>query len=199
LDFLENLNMRNLYLILVVAISLLPFTPVNAAPADLPETGQTSCSDADGTTIPCASTGQDGDHKAGVAWPNPRFTAGTGDTADCVTDKFTGLMWVGTPDPNQVTWTNALAFANDLTLCGFDDWRLPNINELESLTNIETADLAAFLNTQGFSGFVGNAYWSSTTNAEVPARAWAVFMTHSNVFFHPKTQFMHFWPVRTGQ
>ena len=191
--------MRNLYLILVVATSLLPLATVQAAPADLPETGQTTCRDAAGTTVACAGTGQDGDHKAGVAWPNPRFTAGTGGTADCVTDNFTGLMWVGTPDINQVTWTTALANADALTLCGFSDWRLPNINELESLTNIETADLPAFLNAQGFSGFVGNSYWSSTTNVEVPTRAWAVFMTHSNVFFNDKTQGIHFWPVRTGQ
>ena len=192
--------MRNLYLILVVATSLLPFTPVNAAPADLPETGQTSCSNAAGTTIPCALTGQDGDHKAGVAWPNPRFTAGTGDTADCVTDKFTGLMWVGTPDVNQVTWTTALANAAALTLCGFSDWRLPNINELESLTNIETADLPTYLNAQGFSGFVGNSYWSSTTFAATPSRAWIVFMTHSNVLSLTKGDTAAFvWPVRTAQ
>lgn len=195
--------MRNLYLILVLATSLLPFTPVQAAPADLPETGQISCSDSAGTAVDCAGTGQDGDFKAGVAWPNPRFTAGTGATADCVTDNFTGLMWMRTPDniPNiQVNWTTALTTANDLVHCGFDDWRLPNINELESLTNIETADLAAFLNAQGFSNFVGNSYWSSSTYVAIPSRAWVVFMTHSNVLHLTKGDTAAFvWPVRTGQ
>ena len=191
--------MRNLYLILVVATSLLPFATVQAAPADLPETGQTTCRDAAGTTVACAGTGQDGDHKAGVAWPNPRFTAGTGATAACVTDNLTGLMWMGTPDSFPSTWTNALVIANGLTLCGFSDWRLPNINELESLTNSETADLAAFLNAQGFSGVPSQSYWSSSSYAFDTSRAWAVLMVHGNVFFTDKVVSLWVWPVRTGQ
>lgn len=40
----------------------------------VPKTGQTTCYDANGSVIPCAGTGQDGDIQAGVAWPDPRFT-----------------------------------------------------------------------------------------------------------------------------
>jgi hypothetical protein len=40
----------------------------------IPQTGQTSCYDAAGSSIACSGTGQDGDKKAGVAWPDPRFT-----------------------------------------------------------------------------------------------------------------------------
>ena len=46
--------MRNLHLILVLATSLLPFATVQAAPADLPETGQTICYNAAGAVIACA-------------------------------------------------------------------------------------------------------------------------------------------------
>ena len=39
----------------------------------LPATGQTQCYDHLGGVIDCASTGQDGDVRAGVPWPEPRF------------------------------------------------------------------------------------------------------------------------------
>jgi hypothetical protein len=48
------------------------------APAQVPVTGEVG--GAAGST-------------KGVAWPSPRFVAGTGATVDCITDKLTGLMW----------------------------------------------------------------------------------------------------------
>jgi hypothetical protein len=44
----------------------------------LPQTGQTKCYDTYGAAIACTGTGQDGEIRAGVPWPNPRFTPGTG-------------------------------------------------------------------------------------------------------------------------
>lgn len=192
--------MRNVALILVLATSLLAFASVQAAPADLPETGQTTCYESlDGLIIACADTGQDGDLKAGVAWPNPRFTVGTGATADCVTDNLTGLMWMGTPNSTPDAWADALASANNLTLCGFSDWRLPNINELESLVNSEVANQATFLNARGFAGVQANLYWSSSSLAGNAAFAWVVGMSASNVSSGNKTLSYYIWPVRARQ
>ena len=71
-----------------------PFLPVaKKTSVNLPRTGQTICYNVSGTAIACAGTGQDGDTPAGVAWPSPRFTVGTGAEAKCVTDNLTGLMW----------------------------------------------------------------------------------------------------------
>jgi len=192
--------MRNLHPMLVLIVSLLPLTPAQAAPANLPETGQTICYDTTGTIIPvCADTGQDGDTKAGVAWPNPRFVVGTGATAACVTDNLTGLMWVGAPSVTTDTWANALTSANDLTLCGFFDWRLPNINELESLVNSEVADQAIFLNAQGFSGVQAGLYWSSSSYAGNAANTWGVDLDGGYVRANNKTFSFYVWPVRAGQ
>lgn len=69
-----------------------PCPTAQTAPGKLPATGQTTCSDMNGGTVDCANTGQDGEYQAGVAWPNLRFTVGTADAADCVTDNLTGLM-----------------------------------------------------------------------------------------------------------
>jgi len=191
--------MRNIHLMLVLAAILAPCANVQAAPADVPETGQITCNDAAGAVIACTNTGQDGDLKAGVAWPSPRFVAGAGATAACVTDNLTGLMWVQAPNATNVDWATALTTANNLTLCGFTDWRLPNIHELESLVNSGAANQAAFLNGQGFTGVAVLSYWSSTTGALFPDTAWLVLMSDGTVDTAQKLVGLRAWPVRAGQ
>lgn len=198
--------MRNYFLAVLVIMGLLGGVTVQAAPADLPETGQTICSDASGATIDCANTGQDGDHRAGVAWPDPRFSVGTGETVDCVIDNLTGLMWMRAPNTLGVsTWANALAASNELALCGFSDWRLPNVREIESLFNSGSADGAEFLNTQGFSNVQSNsAYWTSTSNARPGDRdsrfPWVFsLITGTTGPTNGVVPERPFWPVRGGQ
>jgi len=188
--------MRNVHLILALAAGLLPLATAQAAPADVPETGQITCFNAAGASIACAGTGQDGEHRAGVAWPNPRFVVdGTG---NCVTDNLAGLMWVRAPSA-PAPWDMALTNANNLVLCGFSDWRLPNVNELESLVNSEAADPAAFLNAQGFTNVQASTYWSSSSAAFLLLFAWWVGMNDGAVFYGDKNLFNHVWPVRAGQ
>ena len=167
----------------------------------LPETGVIRCTDATGTAIDCASTGQDGDLKAGVAWSNPRFTVdGTG---NCITDNLTGLMWVRNPDAIIRTWQQALEFANSLALCGSTDWRLPNVNELDSLVNLGAANQAAFLNGQGFGGVQADSYWSSSIwagfgSSSAPL-AWAVTMASGGMGPIDRSLSRYVLPVRARQ
>ncbi len=76
---------------------------------NLPQTGQTKCYDWAGVEIGCAGTGQDGEIRAGVAWPNPRFTV----DGECVTDNLTGLMWPkdGNLSGGTKTWNDAVDYA----------------------------------------------------------------------------------------
>lgn len=190
--------MRNLRLILILVASLAPLATASAASAELPQTGQTTCFDVVGTVVACAGTGHDGATQAGVAWPNPRFSVGVGATADCVTDRLTGLMWARAPGSIPVTWADALTGANDLTLCGFSDWRLPNVNELESLVNSEIRP-GVFLNTQGFSGIQADLYWSSSSHVGSTADAWVVSMHDGNVSANNKSDSFYAWSVRAGK
>jgi len=194
-------TMRNLHLLLVLATGLLSYTNAQAAPANLPETGQTRCYNAAGAVIACATTGQDGDLKAGVAWPSPRFVVGTGvgTTDQCVTDSLTGLMWVRAPGTTPDTWANALTSANDLTLCGFSDWRLPNRKELRSLIDYSNSNNAATLNTQGFSNVQAYYYWSSSSYAGSADYAWIVNSVVGRVDAGNKSNSHYVWPVRAGQ
>ncbi len=186
---------------ILMTVVLILFLPVFvlAGTVELPETGQTTCYDSSGSVIACPGTGQDGDIKAGVAWPSPRFTAGTGTEADCVTDNLTGLMWVKTPDSITRTWQQAIDYANGLSLCGYTDWRLPNVNELESLINAEQSNTATWLNTQGFSNVQSDDYWSSTSYADGTGGAWVVNMWGGGVGSSYKSYYDYVWPVRSGQ
>jgi hypothetical protein len=141
--------------------------------SNLPTTGQSTS----------YAVGDDGDLKAGIAWPAPRFSV----SGSCVTDNLTGLMWVSSPDAATRTWSAALDHASTLSLDGHEDWRLPNINELESLVNAAAADAAVWLNGQGFSGIQSSRYWTSTTYFNDTSTAAIVYLYDGSIGSNAKT------------
>jgi hypothetical protein len=152
---------------------------VRGTTSAFPETGQEECWDDLGVfVVDCNGTGQDAEYRIGAAWPEPRFVMGTGDAANCMTDNLTGLTWVKVPDSSSVarTWQSALNFADGTTYCGLDGWRLPNINELESLIHLGRVDGTEYLEESGFIGVDYGTFWSSTTYTADPSRAWVVLM-----------------------
>jgi len=52
-----------------------------------------------------------------------------------VTDTATGLMWQQVDSGIVLDWEDALSYAEDLGLAGYDDWRLPNVKELQSIVD----------------------------------------------------------------
>lgn len=143
------------------------------ATVDLPKTGQTASYLA----------GDDGDLEKGYPRPIVRFTEDTG----TVSDSLTGLMWVQTPNSTNRTWSNAITYAENLTVNFHNDWRMPNINELRSLFNYQTANPADWLNSQEFSGVQNTHYWMSTTCRPLTERSWVVYMFTGYFDFFPKT------------
>ncbi len=191
-------------------------TALAAGIIQLPQTGQTRCYDAAGADITCTGTGQDGEIRAGVAWPAQRFQVTycnadapcSDQSSDCdgnastdiATDNLTGRMWpVNGNLAGAMNWNAAIDYAGNLTLCGYSDWNLPNINELESLVNAEVPDTAAWLNGQGHTGVQSFYYWSSTTPAYSSDFAWIVNMWYGGVVFDGKNKDNYVLPVRSGQ
>jgi Protein of unknown function (DUF1566) len=191
-------------------------------PAPVPRTGQTQCSGVS-QTIPCLHTGQDGELRAGVAWPVPRFTNNQNGT---VTDRLTGLIWLREANCfGVVLWDEALTGANALAAgaCGLTDgsvsgdWRLPKVRELYSLIApaflipalVNTAGTAQWMEDDPFVEVQLDAgYWSSTSGAAgtsavtLQANAWFVRMYDGKVEWGSKTDlfYAHYaWPVRGGQ
>lgn len=87
-----------------------------------------------------------------------------------ITDSDTGLTWQQAEIGATTDWTNALNYAEELTLGGFQDWRLPNIKELESL-NDETL-VSPSIDTNYFPNAESARYWSSTTQNNSTGNAW---------------------------
>ena len=80
--------------------------------------------------------------------------------------------------------TNSMGYRNAVrasALCGFTDWRLPTVKELQTLVNYgvaypgPTIDTTWFPNTQGF------YYWSSSPYVGVSSSAWDVGFSHGDV------------------
>lgn len=144
----------------------------------LPDTGQTECYDAVGRLIGCAGTGQDGEFRSGRSWPVPRFEV----VGDAVVDHLTRLVWLRNADltGRPVSWSGALAAVAELNKrSGGSFWRLPNINELESLIDCSKHG-PALAAGQPFQS-IQEGYWSSTSSMFEPDWAWALYLTKGAV------------------
>lgn len=56
-----------------------------------------------------------------------------------ITDRATGLIWMKKDSGKAMTWGEALAYAENLSYAGHDDWRLPNVKELQSIVDYTRA------------------------------------------------------------
>ena len=85
------------------------------------------------------------------------------------TDQLTGLIWQQVPT-DSMTWEQALIAAEALSLGGSSLWRMPNIKELQSIS--EATIYNPSINKTYFSGISTAWYWSSTSLANQSTRAW---------------------------
>jgi hypothetical protein len=131
--------------------------------------------------------------------PKNRFIV----TPHAVTDQKTGLSWsinanIGS---HPVKWFEALQIVSDMNRnqeYKYQDWRLPNIRELESIIDMEKhspaiASSDLFTNIQSF-------YWSSTTSVYDPRYAWTLYTEDGNlgVGYKSNPEF-YVWCVRDSK
>jgi hypothetical protein len=188
---------------------------LQCAPPSLPaRTGQVTCYDAAGKLIACAGTGQDGESQTGVV---RSFTDNGDGTID---DHTTGLMWEKLSDDGSIhdytttyAWADAfaskVAVLNSTGFAGHDDWRLPNILELESLRNYGAADPSVFsvfdsacaadCSLTNCSCTQAGYYWSSTTQLSQSTFAWHVSFLKGTTYPRAKTELAYVRAVRGGQ
>jgi len=118
------------------------------------------------------------------------------DSVGTVTDLNSHLTWQQQDDGTTRTWEEAIAYCENLSLAGYDDWRLPNFKELESITDdsrYAPAISPLFTNTKS------DMYWSSTTRADYTPQAWAVDFYDGSVSPWPKDNYegdCYGYPVR---
>jgi hypothetical protein len=95
-----------------------------------------------------------------------------------VLDAITGLAWQEVPSSTALSWGSAATSGTAQAYCatastgGHDDWRLPSLVELLSITDHSTQNPA--IDSSAFSGTPGAEFWSSTPLAGSPGNAWLV-------------------------
>ncbi len=141
-------------------------------------------------TIEC-STGQD------------RFTDNQNGT---VTDNCTQLIWLKQADCfDKQTWTAAVEKVRQLATgqCGLmdrstaNDWRLPNMKELQSLIDFSQSKPmlpkgSPFKNVQ-----TKDYYWSSTEDVKESTHRWRINFGNGSIFTNIICHPHYVWPVRS--
>ena len=186
----------------------------NRYPAPVPQTGQTTS----------YASGDDGEREKGIPWePSTRYITGTTGTTGVtvvVTDTLTGLVWL--QDANcianeypsfdtdgHVAWHQALSFVEGITVtgtysncsAGFSDWRLPNVQELQSVIDYGRTN-PALPSGHPFTNVYSGGYWSSSTDHAATVMGWYVDLSYGQVNYANKSSSgseYAVWPVRGGQ
>jgi formylglycine-generating enzyme required for sulfatase activity len=107
-------------------------------------------------------------------------------------DPQTGLEWQ-IDSPGIMTWDEAMAYADGLSLNGSDDWRMPTCAEIESLLDRsvyrpQMRKEVPFRDTR--------SYWTSSTLGGKLNSAWMVMFDGAYVLSYFKTNAYHVRCIR---
>lgn len=111
-----------------------------------------------------------------------------------ITDNATGLMWTKEDDGGGMFWEDAISYAENNVTADYDDWRLPNAKELQSILDYSrspsTTNSAAIDPLFNYSVITDEGgennypfYWSGTTHAnwsENNSGAWGAYVCFGN-------------------
>ncbi len=145
----------------------------------------------------------------------------------CVLDNVTGLVWevklpfgihnkdltyqwggvsaIGRDHPNREgpyfdpSWNELVEGSNNESFCGFDDWRVPTVNELSSIVNHDTYVPAIDLTIFPYWGQSGYPYWTASPvagNSDV--YAYVISIINGNDDFSDRNQFNYVRLVRSA-
>ncbi|KAA3641622.1 MAG: DUF1566 domain-containing protein [Bacteroidetes bacterium] len=93
-----------------------------------------------------------------------------------ITDNATGLMWMQNDNGGGLLWKEALNYAENFEFAGYNDWRLPDVKELQSIVDYSrspgttnSAAIDPLFNCTQMTNEAGQVdypyYWSNTTHA----------------------------------
>lgn len=117
-----------------------------------------------------------------------RFRRSGGSDDRIVKDNATGLIWQmectmeyedDRCPPGQLVeyeFADALSYCEGLAWAGYADWRLPDINELQSLVDYEKIEPASDFPDIG----LGDSYWTSTSDCDRGNYSWKVTLVNGH-------------------
>jgi len=117
---------------------------------------------------------------------------------DTVKDNVTKLQWQDDSETSQVQkrWYDAKVYCSELQLETFSDWRVPTIEEFETLVDDGQYDPSV---TPGvFQHIVASVYWSDTTYDYRPTFAWGINFQTAYSYHYEKEHEAYVRCVRTS-
>ncbi len=112
-------------------------------------------------------------------------------------DSFTALEWNFNGTPDSMSWEDAIKYCEENVQNNHDDWRMPNIKELQSLSS------PLYFNPCVHPDFAQQIkigkYWSSTTLGNQPLRAWFWDTRYGITTYDLKTTKLPFLMVRNAE
>ena len=102
-----------------------------------------------------------------------------------ITDETTKLMWQKSDDGIPRTWLNANSYCNELNLGGYDDWRLPTLDELKTIVdkNFIPPSINPIFNCKK------TLYWSSSSYENNTNYAWAIHFYYGFAYWRLKSNY----------
>ena len=113
-----------------------------------------------------------------------------------VKDTKTHLMWKQEPEVGEYIWDNAMQqFGSNVSFAGYDDWRMPTMDELKTLLS---EDGSEELNQKVFRGLSGT-FWSASPYVGNGYGAWVVHFDYGSDGWYGKYDACQVRLVRSGQ
>lgn len=143
----------------------------------------------------------------GGTFDSQRFETSHVSTDRMVEDQLTKLIWQGCPVglwgqectegyESSYSWKQALSYCEGLSHGGHEDWRLPNLVELQSITHQRRTNPAT--DTKAFPRTPSLWFWSSSSLAQLQNLAWTVDFGYGLVLQETKSDSGSVRCVRAG-
>ena len=87
-----------------------------------------------------------------------------------VTDTKTGFIW-NDNDSSLRTWKDSITYCEDLKIGFYEDWRMPNYNELYSLVDLDKIETKI---DDVFENKISDLYWTSTLQSFSLNNTWTI-------------------------
>ena len=157
-----------------------------AAPFVITHTGQNRAFDLKGREVAADRIWGLDAQRPGIP---QKFTA---EVNGLIRDEHTGLFWDNAHNSLQMTWKEAMAYADSLCAqkyLGRDDWRLPSREELRSIVRYD--DTIPAVDSSIFPGTLPEFYWTGDSHKIQTDNAWGFYFGYGCAYSAPKENTGH--------